>query len=104
MKNFWNIFWIIIILVKLISGLYLGVTEGNWESLIRFGIIIGIIFSILVIYEIIKNKMVKNRDQKNDEFLKLDDLILDKDVNKAIEENALTSVKEQKSENNPEIK
>jgi len=31
-------------------------------------------------------------------------LILDKDVNKAIEENALTSVKEQKSENNPEIK
>ena len=60
--------------------------------------------SILVIYEIIKNKIVKNRDQKNDEFLKLDALILDKDVNKAIEENALTSVKEQKSENNPEIK
>ena len=41
---------------------------------------------------------------KDDEFLKLDDLILDKDVNKAIEENALTSVKSQKSKNNPEIK
>ena len=46
----------------------------------------------------------KNEVLKNDEFLKLDDLILDKDVNKAIEENALTSVKAQKSENNPEIK
>ena len=51
---------------------------------------------------IIKAKIA--RFLKKDEFLKLDDLILDKDVNKAIEENALTSVKSQKSKNNPEIK
>ena len=51
---------------------------------------------------IIKAKIA--RFLKKDEFLKFDKLILDKDVNKAIEENALTSTKSQKSKNNPEIK
>ena len=40
----------------------------------------------------------KDDSLKKDEFLKFDNLILDKDVNKAIEENALTNVKEQRSE------
>jgi len=64
MKNFWN-FWVwLIIIVKIIKGFYSGITEGDWEDLITIGIIMGIVFSILLIYEIIKNKMVKNRDQK----------------------------------------
>ena len=65
---------------------------SNWKTYV-FGLLF--LLFLISIFTFIKSKIA--RFLKKDEFLKFDNLILDKDVNKAIEENALTSVKSQKS-------
>ena len=60
MNKFFNILFGLYILVRIAIGLYLGIKKGDWEELMRYGTILGILILVLLIYESIKSKKKKD--------------------------------------------